>query len=637
MVNLISFSTKAEYDEKKDSLHVPNISYIAETESIEAIQQELESTPLTFIFYGTGSLSFSGTGTNSIELSVDNGDSWHELTGTINIGYLDSIMFSGDCTPVSGEGIGQFVVEGTFQAMGNITSLLDGNEMSSGDTYAFMNIFKNCTGLTRANKLVLPSEILSEYCFAGMFEGCSNLTVVPELLTETPSEGCYNRMFYGCSKLSYIKCLTVGSTPTGYTEDWVYGVAETGLFIKEYNRYDWNVGDSGLPTGWEVKDYMPHKPMTLKVLANGNVKFAGTTSSCKLNYSTDDGRNWNELPNNTDVQVTSGQSIMFSGECSPNINGIGRFYSSSSDYEVEGNVMSLLFGDGFKENYSLSGKDYVFVNLFSGCTGLTSSENLVLPATTLSIRCYYFIFKACSRMRMPPKVLPALETAQECYRDMFNDCSGLTETPNVLATTMAVSACTGMYKRCVNLVKTYDLHSTTLSEGCYGNTYGECRSLVKAPELPATTLANICYQGMFTGCTSLTTAPSVLPATTLVSNCYEAMFQGCTSLTTAPSLPATTLAQRCYLNMFNGCTSLTTAPSLPATTLDNKCYYGMFSGCTNLNSITCLATNISASYCTYYWVSGVAQTGTFTKDPSMTSWTTGNNGIPTNWTVEDAT
>ena len=157
MVNLISFNTKAEYDEKKDSLHVPNISYIAETESIEAIQQEWESAPLTFIFYGTGSLSFSGTGTNSIELSVDNGDSWHELTDTINIGYLDSITFRGDCTPVSGEGIGQFVVEGAFQVMGNITSLLDGNEMSSGDTYAFMNIFKNCTGLTRANNLVLPS------------------------------------------------------------------------------------------------------------------------------------------------------------------------------------------------------------------------------------------------------------------------------------------------------------------------------------------------------------------------------------------------------------------------------------------------------------------------------------------------
>jgi hypothetical protein len=62
----------------------------------------------------------------------------------------------------------------------------------------------------------------------------------------------------------------------------------------------------------------------------------------------------------------------------------------------------------------------------------------------------------------------------------------------------------------------------------------------------------------------------------------------------------------------------------------------MFRGCTKLNYIQCLATNISASKCTNNWVSGVAASGTFVKDPSMESWTTGNSGIPSNWTVEDA-
>ena len=63
----------------------------------------------------------------------------------------------------------------------------------------------------------------------------------------------------------------------------------------------------------------------------------------------------------------------------------------------------------------------------------------------------------------------------------------------------------------------------------------------------------------------------------------------------------------------------------------------MFQGCTSLNYIKCLATNISASNCTTDWVNGVANSGTFVKNPSMSSWRTGNNGIPTNWTVEDAT
>ena len=141
---------------------------------------------------------------------------------------------------------------------------------------------------------------------------------------------------------------------------------------------------------------------------------------------------------------------------------------------------------------------------------------------------------------------------------------------------------------------------------------GESFPVVDAKNLilPATTLTNGCYINMFAGCTSLTTAPSVLPATTLASNCYSSMFYHCTSLTTAPELPATTLAKGCYASMFFGCTSL--------------------------NYIKCLATDISASNYTNAWVNGVASSGTFVKNPNMSSWTTGYNGIPTGWTVQDA-
>ena len=145
---------------------------------------------------------------------------------------------------------------------------------------------------------------------------------------------------------------------------------------------------------------------------------------------------------------------------------------------------------------------------------------------------------------------------------------------------------------------------------------------------------NYCFYRMFYGCTALTTAPE-LPATTPASYCYLGMFQNCTGLTTAPELPAIILASYCYQYMFYGCTSLTTAPDLPATTLANYCYSYMFNGCKKLNSITCIATDISATNCTYNWVSGVASSGTFTKTGSMTSWTSGANGIPSGWTVED--
>lgn len=101
-------------------------------------------------------------------------------------------------------------------------------------------------------------------------------------------------------------------------------------------------------------------------------------------------------------------------------------------------------------------------------------------------------------------------------------------------------------------------------------------------------------------------------------------------------LPATTLCNACYNYMFAGCTNLTTAPVLPANTLATGCYESMFAGCESLNYIKCLATDISASGCLLSWTNNVSSTGTFVKNSSMTSWPTGDDGIPTGWTVQNA-
>ena len=166
--------------------------------------------------------------------------------------------------------------------------------------------------------------------------------------------------------------------------------------------------------------------------------------------------------------------------------------------------------------------------------------------------------------------------------------------------------------------------------------FNNCKSLTTAPELPATTLAESCYEYMFSNCRNLVTVLE-LPATTLTNNCYSNMFNFCTSLTTAPTvLPATTLANSCYFNMFKSCRNLVTAPELPATILDNNCYQQMFAGCSKLNYIKALFTTTPSSKYTYYWVDGVASTGTFVKNKDATWDVTGNDGIPTGWTVETA-
>ena len=116
---------------------------------------------------------------------------------------------------------------------------------------------------------------------------------------------------------------------------------------------------------------------------------------------------------------------------------------------------------------------------------------------------------------------------------------------------------------------------------------------------------------------------------------FAYLFQNNTKLTDASNLilPAMTLTDHCYMYMFQGCTNLTAGPELPASVLVTGCYQSMFRG-TSLKTITCLATNLGNG--ANYWVQDIKTTfGTFIKAEGMTSWPTGDSGIPSGWNVID--
>ena len=295
--------------------------------------------------------------------------------------------------------------------------------------------------------------------------------------------------------------------------------------------------------------------LTIEALEDG---LTASLSKNACEYCVDGDGNWKSLSADTSTEsINSGHTLSFRGNLTPtSAAGIGTF-TISKKCNLKGNCMSMLFGDNAADNYSLSGKDYAFRNLFGNCNNIVNVSSNFLPATTLE---------------------------NYCYKNMFNGCTNLTT----------------------------------------------------APKLPAKKLKVECYSSMFQNCTSLTTAPA-LPATTLAHGCYRSMFQDCTSLATASALLATTLSDMCYYSMFQGCTNLTTAPELPATTLKASCYTKMFYGCTKLNYIKMIATDISAYNCLGSWVSNVSSTGTFVKNPAMNSLPTGTHGIPSGWTVQNAT
>ena len=344
--------------------------------------------------------------------------------------------------------------------------------------------------------------------------------------------------------------------------------------------------------------------LTFVAKESGTFTFTPRNSNV-ISYSTDNGTTWAQ---GNSVSINNGDKVMWKGTMTPaSTQGSGTF-SSTANFDVQGNVMSLLYGDNFKGQTDLTGKDYAFYHLFSGNTKVVNAENLSLPATTLANYCYQTMFNGCTSLTTAPE-LPATTLVIECYGYMFKGCTSLTTAPELLA--------------------------ETLANHCYYSMFYGCTSLTTAPELPATTLASNCYCDMFNGCTSLVNAPE-LPATTLAEGCYGNMFYNCTSLVTAPELSATTLATYCYSGMFGGCTNLTTAPELPATKLTNHCYDYMFLGCTSLNYIKAMFTTEPTWTRTQNWVSGVAATGTFVKNSAAQWDVSGVNGVPDGWTVQTA-
>ena len=92
------------------------------------------------------------------------------------------------------------------------------------------------------------------------------------------------------------------------------------------------------------------KYFTFKALENSEFTFVSTNNT--INYSLDNGANWNTLESGESTPVvTAGNKILWKSTCVPiaadGTGGIGKF-QATGDFDIEGNAMSLLYGDEFK-------------------------------------------------------------------------------------------------------------------------------------------------------------------------------------------------------------------------------------------------------------------------------------------------
>lgn len=194
---------------------------------------------------------------------------------------------------------------------------------------------------------------------------------------------------------------------------------------------------------------------------------------------------------------------------------------------------------------------------------------------------------------------------------------------------------TSLFNGNTNLVNAENLSLCCIKtrQNCYYAMFAGCTSLLTPPAIDAGDAQYQSFMSMFSGCTSLEYGPNLTSIKTFSQSAIREMFYNCTSMRTINVNFPENLGTYSFYQMFRNCSNLELSPVLPAKILKTSCYYQMFYGCSKINRITCLATDISARICTNGWVNGVAATGTFVKAEAMTSWTTGNNGIPSGWTV----
>lgn len=222
---------------------------------------------------------------------------------------------------------------------------------------------------------------------------------------------------------------------------------------------------------------------TLVALENGSFKIENAwypTSSAEgsydeygIKYSLDNGNTWNnfefddiEWENGyTAVSVNTGDKML--------LKAIRSHWNGDSDepfriistgqFNVEGNIMSLIWGDdfvgktNFLNNYDVpeSGDadyrgSYTLQQTFHQNTYLINAENLILPALQLGESCYYGMFEGCTSLITAPQ-LPATTLAEYCYTNMFTGCTSLTTAPELLATTLPYNCYYYMFNGCSSL------------------------------------------------------------------------------------------------------------------------------------------------------------------------------------------
>lgn len=371
----------------------------------------------------------------------------------------------------------------------------------------------------------------------------------------------------------------------------------------------------------------------------------GTTDLQEISYSTDNGSTWVTTANSssavtiTTPTINAGDSVLWKGKgrrVSNNTYANNRSkFSSTGKFDVSGILVSLIFDD-FSEDSTIS-QQHAFSGLFQQ-SQVVNADRLIFP-TNITDHCYRNTFDGCTYLVNASFEIESNAFGQYCCYYMFNNCASLKNAPKIVCTSGSFgnSSMERFAYNCVNLDNIDEFNAVSVGSRGFYQAFCKCSKLVNAPmKSNGLSLTTYSLAYMYDEC-SLLADTNLFSITSMGSyGCCTYMFRNCTSLINVRFvLPMTSITATDYYSyMLYGCSSLLSSPVLPCLALTQSAYSNMFMNCTSLNYIKMYATDISGNYCLSNWVNGVqTNSGVFVKHIDATWTTTGNSGVPTNWTV----
>lgn len=197
--------------------------------------------------------------------------------------------------------------------------------------------------------------------------------------------------------------------------------------------------------------------LTFDVLTGGTinwVKHNSNAPSITISYSINNG-NWIEITSDYSAaapsfNVNAGDKVRIKGNnnrycATGSTSGATQrnYYNAFrgdtiAKYNVEGNIMSLIYGDNFIGNNEFPDTlGWNFKSLFEECKNVLSAKNLILPPTILYQSSFRALFSNSTLTEAPDLLAPTLGIA--CYSYFFQN-TGI-DYVKCMATDISASAC----------------------------------------------------------------------------------------------------------------------------------------------------------------------------------------------------